>query len=202
MGNVYSAGLMSQSFWFIEFKKLVMAVKEGKAADEIKRLCIDENWFGAVNSYRAKRMYGYLINRVKSMDYALIDVFVSSDVATQKLINLICIMKMDRLFFEFVYEIYRDKIILGNTEISTNDVTSFFVNKANQSEEISIWKESTIKHLKSTYMNFLTESGLATNINSNKTVKQVTPPFIDTSLEKYLNDNNGTAIFKAITGVN
>lgn len=202
MGNVYSAGLMSQSFWFIELKKLVLAVKEGKAADEIKRLCIDENWFGAVNSYRAKRMYGYLINRVKSMDDALIDVFVSSDVATQKLINLICIMKMDRLFLEFVYEIYRDKIILGNSEISANDVTSFFINKANQSEEISVWKESTIKHLKSTYMNFLTESGLATNINSNKTVKQVTPPFIDTALEKYLNDNNGAAIIKAITGVN
>lgn len=202
MTNLYSAGLVSQSFWFIEFKKLVSAVNEGKSADEIKTLCLNENWFGAVNSYRAKRTYGYITNRVKSMDNDLIDIFVSSDVATQKLINLICIMKTDRLFFEFIYEIYRDKIILGNTEISTNDVSIFFVNKANQSEEVSAWKESTIKHLKSTYMNFLTESGLAMNINSNKTIKQITPPLIDTILETYLNNNNGLAVIKAITGVN
>lgn len=202
MTNLYSAGLMSQSFWFIEFKKLVSAVKAGRAADEIKTLCVEENWFGAVNSYRAKRMYGYIINRVKSMDYDLIDIFISSDVATQKLIDLICIMKTDRLFFEFVYEIYRDKIILGNDEISTTDVSMFFVNKANQYDEISAWKDSTIKHLKSTYMNFLTESGLAMNINNNKAVKQITPPFIDTILESYLNNNNDLAVIKALTGVN
>ena len=186
MANAYSAGLMSQSFWFIEFKKLVSAVKAEMAADEIKTLCVEENWFGAVNSYRSKRMYGYIINRVKSMDDDLIDIFISSDVATQKLIDLICIMKTDRLFFEFVYEIYREKIILGNDEISTNDVSM----------------DSTIKHLKSTYMNFLTESGLAMNINNNKAVKQITPPFIDTILESYLNNNNDLAVIKALTGVN
>lgn len=202
MTNLYSAGLMSQSFWFIEFKKIVSAINEGKSADEIKTLCVEENWFGAVNSYRAKRMYGYIINRVKSMDDDLIDIFISSDVATQKLIDLICIMKTDRLFFEFVYEIYRENIILGNDEISTNDVSMFFVNKANQYDEISAWKDSTIKHLKSTYMNFLTESGLTMNINNNKAVKQITPPFIDAMLEAYLNDNNGLAVIKALTGVN
>lgn len=202
MTNLYSAGLMSQSFWFIEFKKIVSAINEGKSADEIKTLCVDENWLGAVNSYRAKRMYGYIINRVKSMDDDLIDIFISSDVATQKLIDLICIMKTDRLFFEFVYEIYREKIILGNAEISLTDVSMFFVNKANQYDEISAWKDSTIKHLKSTYMNFLTESGLAMNINNNKAVKQITPPFIDAMLEAYLNDNNGLAVIKALTGVN
>ena len=30
----YSAGLMSQSFWFIEFKKVLPMVMEGKAQDE------------------------------------------------------------------------------------------------------------------------------------------------------------------------
>lgn len=63
-------------------------------------------------------------------------------------------------------------------------------------------KESTIKHLKSTYMNFLAESGLAVEINGNKTVKQIAPPLLDTALESYLSDNNETAIIKAITGVN
>lgn len=202
MNNVYCAGLMSQSFWFLEFKRLVYSVKEGKTTDEIKKLCIDENWFGAVNSYRAKRMYGYIIKRVKSMDDSFSNIFVSSDVSTQKLINLICIMKLDRLFFEFIYEVYREKIILGNCEIGTNDVTAFFINKANQNDEIAGWKDSTVKHLRSTYINFLTESGLAVNIDNNKTLKRITPPLLDMTLESYLNNNNGTSVVKAITGVN
>lgn len=202
MANEYSAGLMSQSFWFIEFKKMVIAYNEGKTEEDIKTLCVDENWFGAVNSYRAKRMYGYIIKRVKFMDDKLKSIFVNADVATQKLINLVCIMKFDRLFFEFVYEIYRDKVILGERELKTADVAAFFVQKEAQSDEIALWKESTIKHLRATYMNFLTEAGLLTEKDGDKTAKMITPPLVDTALEMYLSNNNGTAILKAITGVN
>lgn len=202
MANVYSAGLMSQSFWFIEFKRVVSAVNEGVSSEEIKKKCIDENWFGAVNSYRAKRMYGYIINRVKSMDDTLIDIFLNSDVSTQKLINLICIMRLDRLFFEFIYEVYREKIILGSGEICTTDANTFFVNKANQSDEISGWKESTIKKLRSLYLTLLCESGLAVVDDTNKTIRKITPPLVDSILETYLNDNNGTVLINAFTGVN
>ncbi|MBP1547885.1 MAG: DUF1819 family protein [Oscillospiraceae bacterium] len=198
----YSAGLMSQSFWFIEFKKIVIAYAEGKTDEQIKALCVNENWFGAVNSYRAKRMYGYIIKRVNAMDDKLKKIFVDADVSTQKLINLICIMKLDRLIFEFVYEVYRDKVILGDSELRTTDVGVFFVKKEAQSDEIALWKESTVKHLKSTYMNFLTEAGLITEKDGNKTVKTITPPLVDTALEMYLADNNAIAVLKAITGVN
>ena len=33
----YSAGLMSQSFWFLEFKKAVKMRQEGMADDDIKK---------------------------------------------------------------------------------------------------------------------------------------------------------------------
>lgn len=33
----YSAGLMSQSFWFLEFKKVVRLRQEGLAYEDIKR---------------------------------------------------------------------------------------------------------------------------------------------------------------------
>ena len=55
----YSAGLMSQSFWLIEFKKLVLG---GKTTNEIKAICIEENLLGTANAYRAKRIAGYMTN--------------------------------------------------------------------------------------------------------------------------------------------
>ena len=69
--------------------------------EDIKKICIDENLFGAAKEYRAKRMYGYIWNRTKKLDKALIDLFCTSDLATQKIINLIAILRSDRLFFEF-----------------------------------------------------------------------------------------------------
>ena len=51
----YSAGLISQSFWFIEMKKIIKLIDEGKSEEEIKNLCISENLFGA-----AKEQKGFM----------------------------------------------------------------------------------------------------------------------------------------------
>ena len=59
-----------------------------------KKRIIEENLFGAPNEYRARRIYGYLINRVSAVEKELADLFFSSDLATQKLINLIVSLKM------------------------------------------------------------------------------------------------------------
>ena len=62
--ETYSAGLISQSFWFVEMKKVIKLIDEGKSEEEIKKMCIDENLFGAAKEYRAKRIYRYLHRRV------------------------------------------------------------------------------------------------------------------------------------------
>lgn len=87
--TVYSAGLMSQSFWFLEFKKAARLRNEGLSYDEIKKKCVEENLFGAAKEYSALRMAGYIITRIKVMDDTLVELFCSADLATQKLINLI-----------------------------------------------------------------------------------------------------------------
>ena len=52
----YSAGLMSQSFWFSEFKKVVKLRQSGMDYDDIKKKCVEDNLFGAAKEYRALRM--------------------------------------------------------------------------------------------------------------------------------------------------
>ena len=95
--RIYSAGLISQSFWFVEMKKVIKLIDDGKSEEEIKKMCIDENLFGAAKEYRAKRIYGYIWKRAKRLDKTLIDLFCTSDLATQKVINLITILRSDRL---------------------------------------------------------------------------------------------------------
>ncbi len=198
MKETYSAGLVSQSFWFVEMKKIIRLKNEGKSEKEIKSLCVDENLFGAINENRARRMYGYLWNRVKHIDDKLIQLFETSDVVTQKIINLISILEGDQLFFEFIFEVYREKVILGIEEISEFDLNVFFKNKEVQSEEVNGWIDRTKKRLGSVYLNFMTDANLITVVGKKKTI---TPPVLDRALEEYLEANERQALVKAIKGV-
>ena len=183
INDKYSAGLVSQSFWFVEFKGIVKLIESGRTDDEIKTLCLEENFFGASKEYRAKRIYGYIWNRVKQMDEAMIKLFVESDLATQKIINLICILKMDRLFFEFIYEVYREKAILGFDKIEDVDMNIFFNEKEIQNADIANWKDATKKRLRNIYTNYMIDANLLTLENNEK---KITIPILDIALERHL----------------
>lgn len=194
----YSAGLMSQSCWFIEFKKLVQLIADGKSEEEIKQECLVNNLFGYAKEYRAKRVYGYLTNRAKMLDQPLIDLFMSSDVQTQKIINLITIVRGDRLFFEFLFEVYREKNILGHEVLDDTDFNVFFREKGNQSEIVDAWSESTKKHLRSNYSTCMIDAGL---LRAEGKTKHINPPIIDTALIVYMKDCGEEPLLKAIMGV-
>ena len=193
----YSEGIMSQSFWLNEFRQLLKLKRENCEPDEMKKKVIEENLFGAPNEYRAKRIYGYLINRVSVVEKELSDLFFSSDLATQKLINLIAVLRGDRLFFEFLYEVYRDKIILGEKTLELSDGKIFFNHKETQDDNVLAWKDQTKKRVQSAYYNFMIEANLLEIVDKKKLI---TPPLLDIALENYLKRNGETAIIKAITG--
>lgn len=193
----YSSGLVSESFWFIEFKKIIKLRNESKSWDDIKNLCLNNNLLGISKEYRARRIYGYLKNRVDVLDEELMNIFINADLATQKIINIIAIAKKNRLFFEFLYEVYREKVILGAVELTDSDISIFFKNKQEQDEDISKWTDVTLKRLSSTYMNFLTDAGFLVVIDKQK---RIAPPILDISLENYLKDNGEKQMLKAIRG--
>lgn len=196
--EVYSSGLVSQSFWFVEMKKIIKLVSEGKSEQEIKKNCIEENLFGVSKEYRAKRIYGYLWKRVEKLDEKMIELFLASDLQTQKLINLIAVLKVDRLFFEFIFEVYREKSVLGVPNIEYADVNVFFNNKETQSEDIAKWTDVTKKRLRSAYLNFMVDANLLTVVGKENAI---TPPIMDIALERYLEATGNGSMVKAIMGV-
>lgn len=197
--SIYSAGLMSQSFWFIEFKKVVKLISEGKSLSQVKDISIEENLFGAANAYRARRIAGYLVNRASTLDQTEVQLFAESDVATQKLLNIIAILRTDRLFFEFLFEVYREKVILGIPTIDDSDASIFFKNKEVQSAEIEAWKDTTKKKLQRCYFNYMIDANL---LVIDEKVRRITPPILDVALERHLEAKGDESMVKAITGVN
>lgn len=195
----YSAGIMSESPWFLEFKKLVQLYHSGLNSDEVRKRCIDENVFGMQTERRVVSTFQYLNRRYQFMDETLVELFCDSDLSTQKLINLIAVVSGDRLFFEFLNEVYREKCILGFDTIETSDVNTFFRNKSVESEELAKWKETTFKQVRNGFLNFMLDANLLRKETRGQYL--LTPPIPDIALERYLQYNGKESLLKAITGV-
>jgi len=194
----YSAGMVSKPFWFLEFKKVIRLLHDGCSYDEIKEKSLNENLFSVSKAYRAKEIYSSVTRRAKVLDNDMIELFCSTDLASSKIIALISVVKTDRLFFEFLYEAYREKIILGIPELTDSDINIFFKNKQSQSEAVAAWKDYTLRKLGNSYLNYMCDAGLLFN---DAGVKKITPPVLDSTLEKYMMSHNMEQYVYALTGV-
>lgn len=194
----YSAGIMSESPWFLEFRKLVQLYHSGLTPEEVRRRCIEENVFGMQTERRVITTFQYLNRRFQSMDSILVDIFCNSDLATQKMINLIAVVSGDRLFFEFMNEVYREKCILGFDAIEASDANAFFRDKSVECEELAAWKDTTIQKVRASFFNFMLDANL---IQKDGKKFLLTPPIPDILLEHYMQDTGKESLFKAVAGV-
>lgn len=194
----YSAGAVKVSFWFVEFRKAVQLLDEGKNMDEVKALALSENLFAAPTTLRANQIFSTVSGRIKALERNFIPFFMNSDLATQKLIVLIAAMAYDTLFFDFVYEVIREKLILGNYELMDSDVRVFFKDKQQQNEKVASWTDATLVRLGRCYKTMLYEAGV---IDKGKTARKILRPILDPELTRWLEKSDMAAYIKVLTGV-
>ena len=139
----YSAGAVKMSFWFIEFRKVVQLLHDGKSMDEIKELAHSENIFAAPTALRSNQIYSTVAGRIRSLDQSFIPYFLTGDLATQKLYALIAAMAYDTLFFDFVYEVIREKMIVGSNELAKTTLFQILAGELEPDEGTYKWGITT-----------------------------------------------------------
>jgi len=194
----YSAGMVKLSFWFLEFRKVIELLNSGKTINEIKEMNIKENIFAAPTMARAIQIFNTVSDRVMSLDESFYKLFEKSDIATQKIIAIIAVMNVDSLFFDFVYEVFREKLIIGNYTLSDSDIRSFFKDKQLQSEKVAGWTDYTLKRLGMCYKTMLMEAGIIDRATGDR---RILKPIIDVALEKCMKDHGMELFIHALTGV-
>lgn len=193
----YCAGMVSRLFWLSETRKTAELLINGKDKNEIKELTVKENIYQVRAEDRVRRIYGVVFKRLESLPESLINQIATGDIGTAKLLLLISIMKTDLLFFEFVYEVHRQAIILGENKITDRAINTFCKIKILQSDVIARWSDSTIEKLKRCYTKMLFEAGV---LNSATGERKIIISPVDYKLKKILNDNNLKVYLIAITG--
>lgn len=194
----YSAGGVKHSFWFMEFRKVVLLLLNGMSIEEIKELNKNENLFAAPTEMRANQIFNTVSARANMLDASFYQIFVESDVSTQKLFNLVAVMAYDTLFAEFVYEVIREKMIIGSNEFADSDIRVFFKNKQLQDEKVATWTDATLKRLAGYYKTLLFEAGLT---DKGKATRKILKPILDPAMQNWLVDNDLEYMLKALTGV-
>ena len=198
--NKYSAGAVKLALWFMEFRKEVQLLVQGKTFEDIKTLSAEENIFGASTSARAKMIYTTITSRIKSLDASFQPLFTESDVSTQKLYALAGCMSQDTLFFDFMYEVIREKMIIGTNLLTDADIRIFFKGKQAQDETVAKWTEQTLDRLGKTYKSYLYEAGLLDD-EKHKAERSILKPILDPILKHWLEDYGYGQMVKAMEGI-
>jgi hypothetical protein len=198
--NKYSAGAVKFSFWFMEFRKEVQLLASGKSFDDIKKLSEEENIFGASTPARGKMIFSTVTARIKSLNESFYPLFLESDVSTQKLFALAGTLAHDTLFFDFVYEVLREKLIIGSNILTDADFSIYFKNKQEQYEDVAKFTDATINRLIRSYKTMLFEAGLLDD-NSRSSERQIFKPILDPILKHWLDDYGYGQIANAMEGI-
>ena len=193
----YSASIMTHAFWFFETKTTAEYLLEGLTKKELLELSLNENIYQVDSERRAREVVNVCWRRLEGFSDELLDYLTKCDQHSAKLLVFISILTDDQLYFEFMYEVFRQHIILGNYTIKNSDLDIFFRNKSNQSEIIENWIDTTLKRVKANYKQFLIESGL---LERDDDEYKIILPFIDFRLKELLIQNNFAPYLDTITG--
>lgn len=154
----YSAKLTGESFLLYELKIVAKLKKEGFSDKDIRKMVLDENLFQYQFKSSINRRLTPLIQRVNILDDVLINMLIDDPLGNGTIINLYAIMKNDRLFFEFMDEVVKEKLNNTNEIIEKKDINIYFDRKAEQNEIVENWSDQTIKKLKQVIKKILSEA--------------------------------------------
>ena len=193
----YKSTLKLTSFLFKETKRAAELIYKGFSDREIREMSKNENIFQVNTDARKSEIASTVLRRIKALDCFLIEKIADGNIDTSKQIVIYAIMKTDRLFFEFMYEVYREKILLGDFTLQDKDFNIFFERKKEQSERVASWNDYTFYKLKQVYMRILSEAGL---IKNQKNGAGIIKPIVDEDISYHLKVLGDTKYLNALTG--
>jgi hypothetical protein len=193
----YKSTIKSRPFFFKETKKTAELINQGFRCFEIKDKARNDNIFQVNTEARRSEIASIVLQRLKALDDFLIEKIVNGEIGTSKQVVIYAIMKTDRLFFEFMYEVFREKILLKDFTLQDKDFNIFFYRKKEQSERVASWTDYTFYKLKQVYIRILFEAGF---IKNQKNDREIAKPIVEEDVVQHLKEIGDTKYLNALIG--
>ena len=160
-------------------KEMKIACQEFQYTNDlgvIVQKSMSDNIFMVSTERRRKELAYKIIARMAVLDDYLIKMIAESPYNTAAILSLYALMKTDRIVYEFMNEVIKDKIELMNYRLSDIELNHFILCKAQQSELVAKWKDSNKIQVKSALRKILIDAGILRDLGS---VFMILPPIID-----------------------
>lgn len=193
----YTTTIKSRPLFYIETQKLAELYTEGFDEQQIEGELIIQNIFQVKTETRKREIANTIIRRLQVLDDYLIGKIVTGDMNSGKLIVLYAILETDRLFYEFMNEVFSEKFALQVHTLEDRDFNIFFETKRQQSEKVANWKDYTFYKLQQVYTRILFEAGLLKNYS---TERKIQIPLIDPDVLDHIRQSGDARFINAIVG--
>lgn len=176
----YKTTIIRSALWYNESKKTVHYMLNGLNKSELTKKATEDNIYQVDTETRSKNIASTTYNRMSVYSEDLLEEFIKTDITTSKVMVLISIMATDKLFYEYMNEVYKEHKILDNKQLTKKELDKFIEQKKIENEKISQWSDGVIRRMKSTYIKILKDAGLIDQDNNIKSI------YIDYDVEKLL----------------
>ena len=194
----YSAKLTGEPFLYNETKIIASYLLQGYEVNELRKKNIEENLIKHKTTSSVSRSSSPIFRRLKVMNKDMMTEFVNSDIENSRHILLYAIMKTDRLVFDFVREVYRDKLLMKKEYIEKYDIDNWYEEKCILSKALKEKSDSTASKLKQVIMKILNDSGL---VIKEKDRFKIVRPLLRESFIAMLENSGDREYAKAMGGL-
>lgn len=193
----YSSSLKKTPYKYLIAKKIAKLMLNNMDRAEVYKECYNNNYIEIDSPERRREIINIIYERLLSLDSFLLRQFYEGDLVTSKFILVYAISKSDRLFFEFLFEVYREALIGEKSYISLDDFDHFFAVKKENDPIVAKWGTYTISQLAKGYRTILVDSGLGKREKRNIKVTRV---MIHPVVEEHLKMLGDMEYLKALLG--
>lgn len=195
--KIYSSSIKKTPFKYSISKKIAKLMIDGKGRQEVFDECYVRNYIEVESIDRRKEISNVIYSRLINIDEFLLKQFYEGDVETSKFILVYAIAKSDMLFFDFMFEIYREALVGNKDYISIDDFDNFFAAKKETDLIVASWGHYTMMQLAKGYRNILVDSGMGERDKRNiKAIKLMIHP----AVQDYIRQIGDAEYLKALLG--
>ena len=172
--------------WFSETRMVIdLLITEGKSIEDIKELSDRENLFNAASPSRAKEIRQAIARRVSAVNEKFLRSFLQQNSSMQKILCMVMLMLTDRTFYEFMNNIYREKLIAGNIVLKDSDLFGFLHEVQTKDVKAAKWTDAGMRKIRTNYKQILKDAGLLTEeLNDRMLIRPILSPTVNVLLKE------------------
>lgn len=189
---------IKELLWFQEMRQTIaMITCEGKTMQEIRDQSSIENIFNAASKSRANEIGRAIANRIAAVDHEYLQLFMKQDIEMQKLLSVISVMLDDHTFFEFMDQVYREKLIINDLTLGDAECIGYIHELQSRNEKAASWTDAAVRRLRDYFKAILRDGGL---ISKQGEPRIVIKPIMTREVEEFLQMNRLDGIRKILAG--